>query len=145
MDRWASMSGKSQGKNRKTKEIRKGKASEETKKRCSSKSGGSPVFQCFVVPEGRRLAKAAGAQPSGEMRNENLDVVVAPITCENQNVKSTSASEHFWKLRCSKVHGIVAPSAVGSKNVKNLPFSGNFWKLRCSKGASCCGAKHISK
>ena len=116
MDRWASMSGKRVGrareKNRKTKEIRKGKASEETRKRCSSKSGGSPVFQCFVVPEGsgRRLAKAAGAQPSGEMRNENLDVVVAPITCENQNVKSTSASEHFWKLRCRKI-----PRRCGAK------------------------------
>ena len=47
-----------------------------------------------------RLAKAAGAEPSGEMRDEKLHAVVARSTFPSQNVQNTSAPDHFWKLRC---------------------------------------------
>ena len=49
-----------------------------------------------------RLAKAAGAEPSGQMRDEKLHAVVARSTFRSQNVQNTSASDHFWKLRCRK-------------------------------------------
>ena len=49
-----------------------------------------------------RLAKAAGAKPSGQMRDEKLHAVVAPSTFRNQHVPNTSASEHFWKLSYRK-------------------------------------------
>ena len=49
-----------------------------------------------------RLAKAAGAEPAGQMRDEKLHAVVARSTCRSQNVQNTSASDHFWKLRCRK-------------------------------------------
>ena len=49
-----------------------------------------------------RLAKAAGAEPAGQMRDEQLHVVVARSTFPSQNVQNTSASDHFWKLRCRK-------------------------------------------
>ena len=49
-----------------------------------------------------RLAKAAGAEPAGQMRDENLHAVVARSTFPSQNVQNTSASDHFWKLRCQK-------------------------------------------
>ena len=49
-----------------------------------------------------RLAKAAGAEPSGQMRNEKLHAVVARSTFRSQNVQSTPCSDHFWKLRCRK-------------------------------------------
>ena len=68
-------------------------------------SGGSKI----------RLAKAAGAEPFGQMRDDKLHAVVARSTFPSQNVQSTSASERFWKLRCRK-------------------------SVRC-----CCGEKHISK
>ena len=42
-----------------------------------------------------RLAKAAGAEPSGQMRDEKLHAVVARSTFPSQNVQSTSASERF--------------------------------------------------
>ena len=42
-----------------------------------------------------RLAKAAGAEPSGQMRDEQLHAVVARSTFPNQNAPSTSAPEHF--------------------------------------------------
>ena len=40
-----------------------------------------------------RLAKAAGAGPSGQMRDEKLHAVVARSTFRSQNVQNTSASE----------------------------------------------------
>ena len=47
-----------------------------------------------------RLAKAAGVEPAGQMRDEELHVVVARSTFQSQNIQSTPGSEHFWKLRC---------------------------------------------
>ena len=49
-----------------------------------------------------RLAKAAGAEPAGQMRDEKLHAVVAQSTFRSQNVKNTRGSDHFWKLRCRK-------------------------------------------
>ena len=49
-----------------------------------------------------RLAKAAGTEPAGQMRDEKLHAVVARSIFRSQNVQSTSASDHFWKLRCRK-------------------------------------------
>ena len=42
-----------------------------------------------------RLARAAGAEPSGKMRDEKLHAVVARSTSPSQNVKSTSCTEHY--------------------------------------------------
>ena len=49
-----------------------------------------------------RLAKAAGAEPSGQMRDEKLHAVVARSTFPSQNVQSTTCSDNFWKLRRRK-------------------------------------------
>jgi len=49
-----------------------------------------------------RLAKAPGAEPCGQMRDEKLHAVVARSTFPSQNVQNTAASEHFAKLRCQK-------------------------------------------
>ena len=49
-----------------------------------------------------RLAKAAGAEPAGQMRDENLHAVVARSTFPSQNVQNTRGSDNFWKLRCRK-------------------------------------------
>ena len=46
-----------------------------------------------------RLAKAAGAEPAGQMRHEKVDAVVARSTRNGQN---TRGSDHFWLLRCRK-------------------------------------------
>ena len=47
-----------------------------------------------------RLAKAAGAEPAGQMRDEKLHAVVAQSTFASEKAKNTSRSEHVWKLRC---------------------------------------------
>ena len=49
-----------------------------------------------------RLAKAAGAEPAGQRRDEKLHAVVARSTFPSQNVQNTPRSDHFWKLRCRK-------------------------------------------
>ena len=49
-----------------------------------------------------RLAKAAGAEPAGQMRDEKLHAVVARSTFPSQNVQNTPFSDHFWQLRCRK-------------------------------------------
>ena len=48
------------------------------------------------------LAKAAGAEPAGQMRDEKLHAIVARSTFPSQHVQSTPFSDHFWKLRCRK-------------------------------------------
>ena len=49
-----------------------------------------------------RLAKAAGAEPAGQMRDEKLHAVAARSTFRSQNVQNTKSSDHFWQLRCRK-------------------------------------------
>jgi len=66
-----------------------------------------------------RLAKAAGAEPSGQMRNEKVHAVVAQSTCPSQNVQNTPGSDHFWKLRCRK-----SARRCGAKNMS---------KSKCTK------------
>ena len=70
---------------------------------------GRKVAKHFVLPmfcgsrgSKSRLAKAAGAEPAGQMKDEKLHAVVARSTFASQNVQNTSAPEHFWKLRYRK-------------------------------------------
>ena len=69
-----------------------------------------------------RLAKAAGAEPAGQMRDEKLPPVVARSTFRSQNVKSATCSGHFWKLRCRK-----SARRCGSKHIS---------KSKCRKHTS---------
>ena len=49
-----------------------------------------------------RLARAAGAEPAGQMRHEKVHAVVARSTFPSQNGQNTRGADHFWKLRCRK-------------------------------------------
>jgi len=49
-----------------------------------------------------RLAKAAGAEPCGHIRDEKLHAVVARSTSGSQNAQNTQCSDRFWKLRFRK-------------------------------------------
>ena len=64
-----------------------------------------------------RLAKAAGAEPSGQMRNEKLHAVVARSTFGSETAKSTSRSEHFWKLSCRKSARRCGPKHISKSKV----------------------------
>ena len=99
-----------------------------------------------------RLAKAAGAEPSGQMRDEKLHAVMARNTFPSQNTKhamlkkctrlwheahfqvkmykTPSCSDHSWKLRCP-MHTVVVQSTFRGQTVQNTSYSDHFWKLRC--------------
>ena len=70
-----------------------------------------------------RLAKAAGAEPASQMRDEKLHAVVARSTFPSQNVQSTPFSDHFWKLRCRK-----SARRCGAKHIS---------KSTCTKHTRC--------
>ena len=74
-----------------------------------------------------------------------MHAVVARSTCRSQHVQNTTASDHFWQLRCRKSARRCGAKQFGSQNVQNTPVSDHFWKLRCRKSVRRCGAKHISK
>ena len=95
-----SRDGKSQRREEKKKEDQKRESLRRKKIQVREKVGKSRntvFFQWFVVPEGRksRLAKAAGAEPAGQMRDEKLHAIVARSTLQIQNEQNTSAPEHF--------------------------------------------------
>ena len=111
-----------------------------------------------------RLAKAAGAEPAGQMRDEKLHAVVAHI-CKSKCTKHLGLgallevgmskkfkmykTHHvrttFGSCDVEKVHAVVARSTFRSQNVQNTPCTDHFWRFRCRKSARRCGAKHISK
>ena len=173
MDRWRAEQGRGREKRKIRREkIREEKESEERRSRKGRKVAKHSVFPMIWGSGGskRRLAKAAGAEPAGQMRDEKLHAVVARSTFPSQNAQTTSALDHFWKLRLwheayfevkmykaphvrttfrswdvEKVHAVVARSTFRSQNLQSTSRSDHFWRFRCRKSARRCGAKYISK
>ena len=80
-----------------------------------------------------RLAKAAGAEPAGQMRDEKLHAVVAQSTFASEKAKDTSRSEHFLKLRCRKsARRCGAKHICKWKSYKHLTF-GTLFEVEMSK------------
>ena len=104
MDRWKA----EQGRGREKRKIRRGKS--KKKEDADARKGRKVAKHCvFPMIWGRgprgsksRLAKAAGAEPAGQMRDEKLHAAVARSTCRSENAQNTPWSDHFWKLRCRK-------------------------------------------
>ena len=92
-----------------------------------------------------RLAKAAGAEPAGQMRDEKVHALWREPHFQVKMYKTHHCRTTFGSCDVEKVHAVVARSTCRSQNVQNTPFSDHFWKLRCRKSARRCGAKHISK
>ena len=85
-------------------EKRKSQKKEDADARKGRKVAKHCVFPMICVSGGSksRLAKAAGAEPAGQMRDEKLHAVVARSTFRSKHVQNTPCSDHFWKLRCRK-------------------------------------------
>ena len=111
-------------------EERRSKKWKSPKKEDRGARKGRKVTKLFFFPKicgsggsKSRLAKAAGAEPSGQMRDEKLHAVVAQSTFRSQNVQSTSASEHFLKVTCRKsARRCGAQQISKSKCTKHLSF-----------------------
>jgi hypothetical protein len=85
-------------------EKRKSKKIEDAGARKSRKVAKPCVFPMIYGSVGSksRLAKAAGTEPCGQMRDEKLHAVGARSTFPSQNVQNTPGSGHCSKLRCRK-------------------------------------------
>ena len=92
-----------------------------------------------------RLAKAAGAEPAGQMRHEKCTPLWREAHFQVKTDKTLEERTTFGSWDVEKVHAVVARSTFWSQNVQNTPWSDHFWKLRCRKSARRCGAKHILK
>jgi len=106
MDKWKSRGGKSQ---KREEQKRRSKKRKNQKKEGAGARKGRKGAQHCVFPmicgsgkSKRRLAKAVGAEPSGQMRDEKVHAIVARSTFGSQNVQNTSASEHFLEVVMSK-------------------------------------------
>ena len=105
MDRWKSQ-GWEEPERRRAEEEGSEKRKSEKKEDAGARKGRKVAIHCvFPMICGRwgsqsRLAKAADAEPAGQIRDDKLHAVVARSTFRSQNVKSTRGSDHFWKLRC---------------------------------------------
>ena len=106
-------------------EKRKSQKKEDADARKGRKVAKHCVFPMICGSGGSksRLPKAAGAEPSGQMRDEKLHAVVARSTFGNQNSQSTPFSDYCWKLRCRKSARRCGAKRVSkSKRTKHTMF-----------------------
>ena len=96
---------------------RKSRRKEDASARKGRKVAVHGVFPMICGCRGSksRLVKAAGAEPSGQMR----DIKKIARRCGAKQFRS--------------------------QNVQSTPRLGHCWKLRCRKSARRCGAKHVPK
>ena len=127
MDRWKAELGRGREK-RRVEERRSEKRKSQKKADADARKGRKVAKHCvFPMIWGSggsksRLAKAAGAEPAGQMRDENLHAVVARSTFRSENVQNTWVSDRFWKLRCRK-----SARCCGAKHIS---------KSKCTKHLS---------
>ena len=80
---------------------------------------------------------------------EKMHAVVARSTFPSQNVENTSASDHFWKLRCWKSARRCGAKHISKSKVLKTDGLGPLLEVqmskKCRRSARRCGAKHISK
>ena len=105
MDRWKA----EQGRGREKRRVRREKSRRERVRRkkiqmCEKvgKSRFTVFFQWFVALEGRKVGSLKRRVRSQLARWEMNNCTLARSTFWSQNVQNTSASDHFWKLRCRK-------------------------------------------
>ena len=73
------------------------------------------------------LAKAAGAEPSGQMRDEKLRAVVGRRTLPSQKKFRTT----FGSSEVEKMCAVVARSTFPTQKCQKSKGSDQFWKLTC--------------
>ena len=137
MDRWKA----EQGRGREKRKIRRKKSRRERvrkKMQMREKVGKSrnTVFFPMIWGSGgskSRLAKAAGAEPAGQMRDEKLHAVVARSTFPSQNVQNTPLSDHFWKLQCRKSARRCGAKHISKSKCTKYTSSGPLLEVEMSK------------
>ena len=135
MDRWKAEMGRVREEKRREEKKKDDQEEKVSEERRSRKHCVFPMI-CGSGGSKSRLAKAAGAEPAGQMRDEKLHA---------EMYKTPQPRSNFGSWDVEKVHAVVERSTFRSQKCKKLTGSEHFWKLRCRKSARRCGAKHISK
>ena len=141
MDRW-------KAEMERVREKRKSQKKEDADARKGRKVAKHSVFPMICGSGGSksRLAKAAGAEPAGQMRDEKLHAAAARSTFPCENVQKTHHGRTtFASWDVEKVHAVVARSTFPSRNLQNTRVRTTFGSSDVEKSARRCGAKHISK
>ena len=164
-----------QGRGREKRKIRREKIrrervqrTEDTDARKGRKVANHCVFPMICGSGGlkSRLAKAAGAEPRGQMREEKLHAIVAWSTVyvswthsgirtqplRHSRTRSSTANPSSWKRSrtkrfwaVEKVHAVVARSTFWSQKSKKLTGSEHFWTFRCPFAWQAQGIMHFVK
>ena len=136
--RWKSKGGKSQGGEVKKWEDQRRARVGSKKMQVREKVGQSRFTVFFPMIWGSggwksNLAKAAGAEPAGQMRDEKLHAVVVRSTFPSQKCQKPAVSDHFWKLRCRKSARLCGAKHMSkSKCTKHTVF-GPLLEVKMSK------------
>ena len=80
-----------------------------------------------------RLAKAAGAEPAGQMRDEKVHAVVARSTFPSQNIQNTPMSDHFLKLRCRRSARRCGATHISKSKCTKHTILGPLFEVEMSK------------
>ena len=112
----------------------KGRKVGSLKRRVRSHLAGWEMNNCTPLGREAHLAvkmyKAHHVQSTfGSCDVQKVHAVVARSTFRSQNAQSTSASEHFWKLRCWK-SARRCGAKFGSQTVQSTTCSRHFWTLK---------------
>ena len=79
------------------------------------------------------LAKAVGAEPAGQIRDEKARAVVARSTFPSQNAQKPTVSDHFWKLKCRKSARRCGAKHISKSKWQNHHMFGPFFDAQMSK------------
>ena len=127
MDRWKAEMWRVREK-RRVEERRSKKRKSQKKEDAGARKGRKVAKHCVILMicgsggSKNRLAKA-GAEPSGQMRDEKLHTVVARSIFPSQKVQNTTCSDRFWKLRCWESARLCGAKHISkSKCTKHFSF-----------------------
>ena len=124
---------------RRVEERRSEKRKSQKKEDADARKGRKVAKHCvffndlWLLRSKSRLAKAAGAEPSGQMGDEKLHAVAARSTFRSQNAQSTPGSEHFWKLRCRKSARRCGAKHISKSKCRKHTIHGPLLEVEMSK------------
>ena len=141
-------------------EKRKNQKKEDADARKGRKVAKHCVFPMICGSGGSksRLAKAAGAEPSGQMRDEKLHGPLLEVAMskkcrplwreahfEVKTYKTHHARTTFRSCDVEKVHAVVARRTFRSQKCKKLTGTEHFWTFRCAFAWQGQGIVHLLK
>ena len=151
MDRWKSRVGKSQRREEKKREDQRRERVRRKKMQVREKVGKLrfTVFFPMICGSGgskSRLAKAAGAEPCSQLRDEKVHAVVARSTFTSQTAQSTAVSDRFLAIEMAKKCTMLRREArVQVKSAKKMRGRDHFWLFRCRFAWQAQGIVHLVK